>query len=94
MCEHAVVRTPAVQNKSFTPSGSPSSEPPSPFASRASARARRLAGAIWRFEYECIERARLLDSDKMRVGKFGGGKFAAAQRVARLRQRQRRQLSH
>src|SRR5215475_10168920 len=36
ICEHAVVRTPSVQNRSLMPSGRPSSEPPSPFASRAS----------------------------------------------------------
>src|ERR1700730_1266648 len=36
MCEHAVVRTPSVQNKSLMPSGRPSSEPPCPFASRSS----------------------------------------------------------
>src|ERR1700734_243784 len=36
MCEHAVVRTPSVQNKSLMPSGKPSSGPPCPFASRAS----------------------------------------------------------
>src|SRR5579862_6279457 len=36
MCEHAVVRTPSVQNKSLMPSGRPSSGPPCPFASRAS----------------------------------------------------------
>src|SRR5208283_1606024 len=37
ICEHAVVRTPSVQKRSLMPSGSPSSGPPSPFASRASA---------------------------------------------------------
>src|SRR6204780_5097060 len=36
MCEHAVARTPSVQNKSLMPSGKPSSGPPCPFASRAS----------------------------------------------------------
>src|SRR5580700_3465061 len=36
MCEHAVARTPSVQNKSLMPSGRPSSGPPCPFASRAS----------------------------------------------------------
>src|SRR3984885_6250375 len=36
MCEHAVVRTPSVQNKSLMPSGRPSSGPPCPCASRAS----------------------------------------------------------
>src|ERR1700683_1638798 len=39
MCEHAVVRTPAVQNMSLTPSGMPASRPPSPRAIAASARA-------------------------------------------------------
>src|ERR1700733_14921261 len=36
MCEQAVVRTPAVQNKSLIPTGKPSSGPPSPFPSRSS----------------------------------------------------------
>src|SRR5580692_1018286 len=36
MCEHAVVRTPSVQNKSLMPSGRPSRGPPCPFASRSS----------------------------------------------------------
>src|SRR5690349_20390621 len=36
MREHAVVRTPLVQNRSLMPNGMPSSRPPSPFASRAS----------------------------------------------------------
>src|SRR5580704_9155542 len=36
MCEHAVVRTPSVQNKSLMPSGRPSSGPPCPFAIWAS----------------------------------------------------------
>src|SRR5580704_1957675 len=36
MCEHAVVRTPSVQNKSLIPSGRPSSGPPRPLASRLS----------------------------------------------------------
>src|SRR5580700_472664 len=36
MCEHAVVRTPSVQNKSLMPSGRPSSGPPCPFAICAS----------------------------------------------------------
>src|SRR5580704_7112066 len=45
MCEHAVVRTPSVQNKSLMPSGRPSSGPPCPFAicasdARAMSRAR------------------------------------------------------
>src|ERR1700733_7965201 len=45
MCEHAVVRTPSVQNKSLMPSGKPSSGPPCPFAicasdARAMSRAR------------------------------------------------------
>src|SRR5882724_12448623 len=34
--EHAVVRTPLVQNRSLMPSGMPSSGPPSPFCSFAS----------------------------------------------------------
>src|SRR5580700_4927718 len=36
MCEQAVARTSAVQNKSLMPSGSPSRAPPCPFASRSS----------------------------------------------------------
>src|ERR1700682_3963127 len=36
MCEQAVVRTSAVQNKSLMPSGSPSRAPPCPLASRSS----------------------------------------------------------
>src|SRR5215831_17334919 len=39
MCEQAVVRTPAVQNMSLTPRGTPASGPPSPRAKAASARA-------------------------------------------------------
>ena len=90
MCEHAVVRTPAVQNISLMPSGSPSSAPPSPFAKRRSAATRHVAGAVRRFLDEGIERARRLYRREVGVGKFDGGEFLAAQRVARLRQGERR----
>ena len=39
MREHAVVRTPSVQNRSLTPIGMPSSGPASPRESRTSASA-------------------------------------------------------
>src|SRR3984957_9272638 len=47
MCEHAVVRTPSVQNKSLMPSGKPSRGPPCPFtncASQARAMSRARSG--------------------------------------------------
>ena len=80
MCEHAVVRTPAVQNRSLMPSGSPSSGPALAFCQPRICGARHVAGAIRRFQHEGIERARLLDSGEMRLGKFGCGEvfiFAA-----------------
>ena len=90
MCEHAVVRTPAVQNKILDAERQAFERPALAFCQPRIGRSRHRAGAIRRFQYECIERARLLDRGKMRIGQFGGGKFAPAQRVARLRQRQRR----
>src|SRR5262249_53142839 len=45
-------------------------------------------------QHEGIERARLLDRGEMRVGKLGGREAAAAEPVARLRERQRREFCH
>ena len=94
MCEQAVVRMPAVQNKSLIPSGTPSSDAALAFCQSPIRGSRHITSAVWRFQHERIERARFLDGGDVRVGKFSRGKFLLAQGVTRLRQRQRRKLAH
>ena len=94
MREQAVVRTSLVANRSLMPSGMPSSGRASPALSRASALLRHRARALRRLQHIGVERARLLDRGEMRVGELGGGERALAQAVARLGERERRQLGH
>jgi hypothetical protein len=55
---------------------------------------RHVAGAIRRFQHKGVKRTRLLDGGEVRIGQFGCGKFLRAQRIARLRQRERGEIGH
>ena len=94
MCEHAVVRTPAVQNKSLMPSGTPSSGPPSPFASRASdARAMSRARSGVSSTKALSARAFAIAARCASASSVAENSLSA-QRVARLRQRKRGKIGH
>ena len=86
MCEQAVVRTPCVQNMSLIASGMPSSGARLAVGDARIGGFRHVAGALGRLQHEGVERARLFDRGKMRVGQFGGGEALFLQPVARLRQ--------
>ena len=61
---------------------------------RASASLRHGERALGRLQHIGVEHARLLDRGEMRVGDLDGGEFLVAQALARLRERERRELGH
>src|SRR6516225_5785645 len=56
--------------------------------------ARHDAGALGRFHDKSIQRSRLPNGSKMSFGQFCRGKLFFAQRLARLRQRERSEIGH
>ena len=49
---------------------------------------------VRRLQHIGVERARLLHGGKMRLGELDGGEFSSAKAVARVRERQRREIGH